>query len=846
MKSIDWKKIAPYLVAIGLFVTIAVLYCMPLLHGKVIYAGDTLNWQGGAHETQQYYEQTGERSWWTNSMFSGMPTYQIDAHIPSHKVAHLWIRNFLHMGLSETLGIIFGYLLCFYILLLCFGVNPWLSIAGACAMAFSSYFFLIIPAGHVTKAIALGLLPAIIGGVHLVFKQKYWLGIPIMLLFGISSLVLHPQMTYYIAMLLGVMVIAELYIKIRDKEWKNLGLSLTICIVSLLLLAGSKIGYLEINSEYLSETMRGGHSELTANDTTSTSKVGLDLTYATDWSYGKGETMTLLIPNWEGGASGYNVGKDSQLCRTMRKQGVPKRDAEQFCRQAPTYHGEKAFTSGPVYVGAIVCFLFLLGLLIVPGPYKWGLLFATLMSIFLAWGKNMMWLTEWFFNYFPMYNKFRAVESILIVAEITMPLLGFMGLQRIVEGKVAWPRLRTSMLIAGGVTAALCLYAALFAGGFDMSSSYDAQWTDRMPDWLTRAIMNERVEMVKADAWRSLLFVLLGFVLTYWYAWYNKDRKEHKLSTVLYVGLAILILTDMVPVDRRFFGESAFVPKRDLDQHFAIQPYEEEILQDTTLNYRVLNLTTSTFNDSRTSYRLHSIGGYHAAKLRRYQDLIEAHLVPEMNPFYQTIFRTNGFMLPDEKKGGDFPVLNMLNMRYAVVSMQDGSQAPIRNPYAMGNAWFVNQVQFVPTADDESAALNTIDLHTTAVADERFRDVLTCQAQPDTADAIELTTYTPNRLEYHTRCSHDRVAVFSEVYYPHGWHLYVDGEERELGRANYLLRAGIIPAGEHTVKMEFVPDALAWDKLGYALVIIAILISLGCICLSLRYYFASRKNATKA
>ncbi|MBR6116768.1 MAG: hypothetical protein IKP93_04750 [Paludibacteraceae bacterium] len=846
MKSIDWKKLAPYLVALVVFIGFAVLYCSPILSGKVVYAGDTMNWLGGAHQTQEFRAQTGEDCWWTNSMFSGMPTYQIDSHIPSHNLSYYALRDILHLGLNETMGILFGYFLCFFILLLCFGVNPWISIAGALAMGMSSYFFLLIPAGHVTKAMALGFLPAIIGGIHLVFKQKYWLGIPIMLIFGIVSITLHPQMTYYVAMLIGVMTIAEIVIKIKDLEWKNLGISLAVCIACLALVAGTRICYLQLNNEYLHETMRGGHSELTQNDTTSTSKVGLDLTYATDWSYGRAETMTLLIPNWEGGASGYNVGKDSQLCRTMRKQGVPKRDAEQFCRQAPTYHGEKAFTSGPVYVGAIVCFLFLLGLLIVPGPYKWGLLFATLMSIFLAWGKNMMWLTEWFFNYFPMYNKFRAVESILIVAEITMPLLGFMGLQRIVEGKVAWPRLRVSMLIAGGVTAALCLYTALFAGGFDMSSTYDAQWTDRMPEWLTRAIMNERVEMVKADAWRSLMFVLLGFVLTYWYAWYNKDSKEHKLSAVLYVGLAIMILADMVPVDRRFFGEDNFVSKREFDNYFAMQPYEEEILQDTTLNYRVLNLTTSTFNDSRTSYRLKSIGGYHAAKLRRYQDLIEAHLVPEMNPFYQTIFRTNGFMMPDEKNGGDFPVLNMLNMRYAVVSMQDGSQAPIRNPYAMGNAWFVNQVQFVPTPDDESAALNTIDLHTTAVADERFRDVLTCQAQPDSTDAIELTTYTPNRLEYHTRCSHDRVAVFSEVYYPHGWHLYVDGEERELGRANYVLRAGIIPAGEHTVKMEFVPDALAWDKLGYALVIIAILISLGCICLSLRYYFASRKNATKA
>jgi hypothetical protein len=362
-----------------------------------------------------------------------------------------------------------------------------------------------------------------------------------------------------------------------------------------------------------------------------------------------------------------------------------------------------------------------------------------------------------------------------------------------------------------------------------MSSSYDAQWTDRMPDWLTRAIMNERVEMVKADAWRSFMFVLLGFVLTYWYAWYNKDRKEHKLSAVLYVGMAIMILADMVPVNRRFFGEDNFVSKRENDNHFAMQPYEEEILQDTTLDYRVLNLTTSTFNDARTSYRLKSIGGYSAVKLRRYQDLIEAHLVPEMNPFYQTIFRTNGFILPDEKRGADFSVLNMLNMRYAVVSMQDGSQAPIRNPYAIGNAWFVNQVQFVPTADDESAALNTIDLHTTAVADERFREILTCQAQPDSADAIELTTYEPNHLVYHTRCSHDRVAVFSEIYYPEGWHLYIDDVEKPIGRANYILRAAVIPAGQHTVKMEFVPTALALDKWSMAFVILCLLLSIACI-----------------
>ena len=811
--KIDWKKIAPYLVALVVFIGFAVLYCSPMLEGKVLYAGDTMNWLGAAHQSQEYTEATGEPCWWTGSMFGGMPAYSVVSHIPSHKLTHNIILA-THLGLNETMGILFGYFLCFFILLLCFGVNPWISIAGGLAMGMSTYFFLIIPAGHVTKAVALGFLPAIVGGMHLVFKKKYWFGIPIMLLFGITSITLHPQMTYYIAMLIGVMVIAELYQVIRDKEWKHLGISLAICIGCLALIAGSKVCYLKLNNEYLKQTMRGGHSELTSQAKDKPAE-GLDIKYATDWSYGKGETMTLLIPNWEGGASGYNVGKDSQLCKTMRSQGVPKRDAEAFCQHAPTYRGEKAFTSGAVYVGAIVCFLFLLGLLIVPGPYKWALLFATLMSIFLAWGKNMMWLTELFFNYFPMYNKFRAVESILVVAEITMPLLGFMGLQRIVNGEVEWKKLRNSLFIAGGVTAAICLFAGLFAGTFDMTSSYDAQWKAQVPNWLYDAILDERAAMLKADAWRSLLFVVLGFALTYWYAWRQITNHQSPITnTLLYAGLAALILIDMIPVNKRFFNNDNFVKAKDSEAYFKMQPWEEQILQDKSLDYRVFNLNTNTFNDARTSYRLKSIGGYSAVKLRRYQDLIDEH-ISKMN----------------------WSVLNMLNTKYIVTK-----QGVYPNPDAMGNAWFVNSVLFVPTPDDESAALNTLDLRTTAVADEKFREVLTCEANPSEMDEIVLTEYTPNRLTYSASVAQDRVAVFSEIYYPEDWRLYIDGEEKPIGRANYVLRAAVIPAGEHTITMSFVPDALKWDKLGYTLVIFAILLSLGCIGLSLRYYFASRKN----
>ncbi|MBO4454208.1 MAG: hypothetical protein J5761_04045, partial [Paludibacteraceae bacterium] len=679
MKKIDWKKIAPYLVALVAFLLFAVVYCSPVLDGKVLQAGDVNTWKGGAQEALEYNKQSGETTWWTNSMFGGMPTFQISGRMPSG-VLRSKLETITRFGFSEdkaVIGIIFAYFCGFFLMLICFGVNPWLSIAGSLAVGMSTYFFLIIPAGHITKAVALGLLAPVVGGFYATMQRKYWLGVPLILLYSYTAITLHPQMTYYMMMLIGVMACAELYIHIKEKRWKDLGIGVGVCLLCALLIFGTKLSWWQMNNSYLKETMRGGHSELTKQAQDKPAE-GLDIKYATDWSYGKGETMTLLIPNWEGGASGYNLGKDSQLSQAMRKQGVPKRDAEQFCQHAPTYHGEKMFTSGAVYVGAIVCFLFLLGLLIVPGPYKWALLFATLMSIFLAWGKNMMWLTELFFNYFPMYNKFRAVESILVVAEITMPLLGFMGLQKIINGEVEWSKLRNSLFIAGGVTAGLCLFAALFAGSFDMTSSYDAQWKSQIPDWLYNAILDQRAAMLKSDAWRSLLFVVLGFGLTFWYAWKKTitNNQSPITNSILYIGLAMLILTDMIPVNKRFFNNDNFVKQREADAYFAIQPWEEQILQDKSLDYRVLNLTTSTFNDSRTSYRLKSIGGYSAVKLRRYQDLIDEH-IGKMN----------------------WNVLNMLNTKYIVTQ-----RGVIQNPDAMGNAWFVNEVQFVPTPDDESAA----------------------------------------------------------------------------------------------------------------------------------------------
>ena len=840
MKNFDWKKILPYAVAIVAFVAVAMIYCAPILEGKVLVQGDVNNWKGAAQEARSFYDENGTRTWWTNSMFGGMPTYQITGSLPSGEVRN-GMAKVAHLGMEggwEAIGIIFAYFFGFFLMLRCFKVNPWLSIIGGLAIGLSTYFLLIIPAGHVTKAMALGFLAPVIGGFYAIFRKQYWLGAPLVTLYGIMSINLHPQMTYYIFMLIGVLACAELYIHIKDKAWKDLGISLGVLILSLLLVVGTKVSWLEMNQSYLKETMRGGHSELNRSGDNKEKPVGLDFDYATAWSYGVDETMTLLIPNWEGGASGYDVGAKSGLCKTMVNNRIPKRSAEQFCSQAPVYRGEKAFTSGPVYVGAIICFLFVLGLLIVPGPYKWALLVATLFSVTLAWGRNMMWLTELFFNYFPMYNKFRAVESILVVAEITMPLLGILALQQIVDKKMVWEKLRVNMFIAGGITAGLCLIFALFTGVVDVTSSYDAQWVNQVPAWLRDAIYDERVAMIKADAWRSFIYIALGFAIIFWYAWQSQKKEQKKYSYILYGVLAVLVLADMVPVNKRFFGNDHFVKAKDADAYFAMQPYEQQILQDKTY-YRVLNLATNTFNDARTSYRLNSIGGYHAAKLRRYQDLIDEHISREMNPFLQAVMRTQGFMLPDENAGKDFAVLNMLNMKYAVVPTQGSRQVPVMNPYAMGNCWFVDEVILVDTPDEECAALRTIDLYKQAVADKKFAaelDVTKIEVAPLMAfdkNEIELTSYQPNCLEYIAMTEQNKVAVFSEIYYPHDWHLYIvdkDGNnniEIPLARVNYTLRAAVIPAGAHQLRMVFEPHALKTDKASMAILILALLLSVG-------------------
>lgn len=842
--KLDGKNIAAYAGIVVLFVIAAAAYFYPSLQGKVIYAGDNINAQAAVHECVEYSE-SGGNSFWTGSMFSGMPNYQIGGGKSVSARIQMPLRRVATLGPKMAFFIFLFYLLAFFALLRTFGVNKWLSVAGAFAMAMSSYFFIIIAAHHGGKTISITWMMPVVIGFYLTYRKKYRLGALLVMFFIPMGFFWHPQMSYYICMMLGILFFAELAIAAKAKEWRSFLIATLVFFASFAVGMGVGSANIFTNQEYARETMRGGHSDLVKETDAVNKTEGLDLDYATAWSEGVGESLTLLIPNYMGGASGYNLGKDSQLEKDLTKIGVGKRQAQQFCQHAPTYWGEKAFTSGPVYMGAIVIFLFVLALLIVDCPYKWALLAATLFSLMLSWGRNFMWLTELFFNYFPMYNKFRAVESILIVAEIAVPWLAFLGLKAIsdqqsaissqqsaVSSQLSWSRVKRSIFIAGGVTAGVCALVALLSGSIDVTSSYDTSWKGQVGEQIYDLILAQRQELIRSDAWRSMVFVLLGCAVTYWYAYTQYNRREQAARTTVMAGLllTVLIVADMWPVDKRFCNNDMYVSKKEEQKTFAMQPYEQQILQDESYN-RVLNLSTNTFNDARTSYYLHSIGGYSAAKLRRYQDLIDVHISREMNPLLQVVSRTGGRLALDPGQGRAFPVLNMLNMKYAVVPTQSGQAVPVTNPWAMGNAWLVDEVQSVETPNEEIEALSRVDLHRVAVAEKPFAQILAGEIIADEQDRVEFGEYKPNILTYTTHLNSERVVVFSEIYYPYGWHLYDEqGNEIQLARVNYMLRAARVPAGDHQLKMVFDPESVhKGDRLSLACMSVFLIVLIGAL-----------------
>lgn len=798
------KRIWPYLLAFMVFVAVACIYMSPVFDGKVIASTDGVQGRAAVHECVEYSQQTGNYSWWTGSMFSGMPNYQIGG---GRYMANVYLRPLLktlQWGHTNVLAIVLIYCLCFFALVRSMKVDKWLSIVGALAITFSSYFFIIIAANHHGKTSTLALMSLALAGFYLIFNGHRKTGICLSMIGTMAGFYPHPQMAYYLCFIFAAFGAAELLKAWKNKAWKSFAINCLLALAALGIGVGTGTSATFANLEYAEETMRGGHSDLVKSSDADNKTKGLDLDYATAWSYGIDECWTFLVPDYMGGSSNYNVGSDSELFKDMIKQGVPKKSAEQFCKNVPTYWGDQPFTAGPVYMGAIVCMLFLLGLFVVKGPYKWALLVVTLLSVMLSWGYHFMGLTRFFFDNVPMYNKFRAVSSILVIAEITMPLLGFLALQSLVEAKKVGEDLSKKVLTAGGIVVALALVCLMFTSGFEGRS--DAQ----MPEWLTPMLVDARRAMLSADCWRSIIFVALGTAVVWFYT------KSQKFTTpLLAIVLGVLVLADMWPVAKRFMNDSHFSQGNAYDKEFKMQPWEKQILDsDKDPNFRVFNLTASPFNDARTSYYLKSIGGYSAAKLRRYQDLIDQHL-SKMH----------------------MPVINMLNTKYFIVPDQDtGAPVVQLNPDAMGNAWFVEKIVEAKTPNEECDMLMTLDLHREAVVGSDYiNNVSDLNPGADSLAHITLTKYTPEYIEYDAECSKPGTVIFSEIFYPHGWKAIVDGKPADLYRANYMLRAMNLEPGKHHIRLEFRPESVAkGNTISMTFVILMYLIIAGILLSNLR------------
>ena len=765
------------------FIVLAYGYLFPLLEGKVIQMPDIEHWRGMSKELNDFREETGEEGIWTNSMFGGMPGYMISVRYPGNLAGFITgnIRK-----IFSTASFIILYLLGFYILLSSLKVKRWLSVAGAVAFAFSSYFLIILAAGHMTKANAIAFLAPMTAGVLLTFRKKYLAGsILFALFFSLELLAGHLQITYYGFILIALFGLTQLVFAIKEKTLPDFFKALLFLVVGAVIGIGMNFSRLYTSWEYSKDTIRGP-SELTSNNENKTS--GLDKDYVVQWSYGIDETLTMLIPNFKGGASQVNPGINSESYRTMREKGV--QNPRQTIRAVSMYHGDQPATSGPVYMGAIVVFLFILGLYIVKGPYKWWLLSATVISVILSWGGNIMWLTNFLLDYLPFYNKFRAPSMTLVIAEFAMPLLGFIALNNIITGKTDKKIWLHGLKWAVIITAGLALLFAILPGiAGNFTNATDAV---RYPDWLMDSVIADRKAMLRTDAFRSFIFIVLAAGAVW--LWNIKKIK----TTPLIISIGILILADLWTVDKRYLNNENFIPKRQAENPFPKMPADEAILKDKELYFRVLPLQ-NPFQDARTSYYHKNVGGYHAAKLRRYQEFIDHHLQPELQQFVTSLQNRQSA----DSTLQSLDAINMMNTKYIIYDL---NQAPIRNPYQMGNAWLVENYKIVENADEEIEAMKDVDPAETAVIDKRFKNFVDGkQFLKDLAGSVKLTEYQPNYLKYIANTSSEQLTVFSEIYYDKGWKAYVNGEEVPHFRVNYVLRALVLPPGENTIEFKFEP-----------------------------------------
>ena len=773
------KQFLGIIFAIIAFAAITLIYFTPILEGKRIKQHDIEMYKGMSQEINQFREETGEQSLWTNSMFGGMPAWNIGVQQNSNLMTY--IQKIIGLGFPSPIMSVFISMLGFFILLLVLDCKIWISFIGALAYGFTSYLFIVMGAGHNSKAVAMAYMAPVIAGIILTYKGKYlWGAVLTAIALALEIRAGHIQITYYLFMIVLIFVIAEFIETIKNKKYPEFFKASGILVSAAILAILTSTTTLYANYEFGKETMRGKPvlTENTGNQTR-----GLDRDYVTQWSYGIGETWSLMIPNVKGGASAY-IGNDNPALENADPR------LRSMIAQNNAYWGDQPGTSGPVYVGAIVCFFFVLGLFVVKGKIKWVLLIATILSILLSWGKNFMGFTDFFLDYFPMYNKFRAVSMTLVIAEVCMPILAFLALAEVIRNPECLKKNKIYLYVSFGLTAGLCLLFYIIPDVFFnfLSQGEAAQFAQLgagKDGAIYQTFANElekvRMAIFKSDAIRSFLFITVAAIILL----INVNGKLK--NNAMFVMLAALVVLDMFPINKRYLNNDNFIDSRRFEKPFVMSEIDKQILQDNSLNYRVMDLTKNTFNDASTSYFHKSIGGYHGAKLRRYQDIINRYL--------------GGNNVGSD---GFWNVINMLNTKY-LITPQNNKPIAMANPDAFGNAWIVSDIKWVTTPNEEIAAIENTDVKTTAIVNDEFRNVIGDFNPSSVSGTIKLDSYKPNELVYSFNSSKDELVVFSEIWTNKGWTLWIDGKESPLIRADYILRATVIPAGNHEIMMRYEP-----------------------------------------
>ncbi len=813
MKKINFKQALPHLVAVIIFLVLSVLLTKPALEGKAVQQSDVIQWKAMAQQSFEFKEKYGYFPKWTNSMMSGMPTYQIALGPKEPMNIHLqYVQNILTLGFPRPVYYLFIAALCFYILCIVIGINPWISILGGIGYAYCSYDPVLIAGGHDSKLLSMAYAPAVLAGIQLIFKQKYWLGSALLLVSGVLLLwVLHQQIVYYTLLIVVFMTIPFIIKCIKEKTIKHLAISAILSISMAAIMVGTVALIYWPTYEFSKETMRGGRSELTQKDKKNATKGGLDKDYAFNWSYGKAETMTMLVPNAFGASTTEGLGEDSKAIQVLQENAatLPQGFAQYAANRSGMYWGELPSTQGTVYMGAIICLLFLFGAFLSKSEHRWWLVAITVFGIVLAWGKNFEAVNYFLFDHLPFYKKFRAPSMALVIPQLSVPLLASLFLNEFVlytEKEKLQKILKKCLYITGGTVAVLVLF--YFFSDFsntatgelrkDFTGKLQGQSTDFIRSYFS-ALKADRQAFYLSDMWRTLGFILVGFAAIFFYA-----RKLIK-PAILYALLIIFCSIDLFGVSRRYIKEENFVEPADLESSYADTRADLQLKADTGY-YRVINLAFpdgngysfdigNSFNDAIASYKHNTISGYSPAKLGLYQDLIERQIYKNLQAW-----ATN------QMAKDSFPVLNMLNMKYAIVPDQrDPKQTQaIPNMFALGNCWLVKEVKFVKNADEEMNALNSFDPLQVAFVDEKYKTAVPFSPVYDSTAYIKLTENKNDEIKYEFNAATNQFAVFSEIYYPHGWEAYIDGKKTPYCKTNYALRGLAIPAGRH--KIEFIFD----------------------------------------